>query len=321
MVNIVVVCWNALKYTKNTLESLCKSIELCDYENIIITLINNGSTDDTNDYLIKFSKECPFVVNVINNEENIGIGAAYNQGLRVSIESDAQYTVFCNNDLLFTNGWFNKMKNILDLKPDIAMLGPIVPSSSSFFNKTTTLKEKLFDLKEGLNIEDEFKNFIDPYLNLDDFEKNITKINNEKYDTNLRIIHFPNAISSCMVMARTSIFKNIGFFANPEFKEYGGEDIDICWTILKMGYKIAVTNDVYIHHYRGKSIKEANFDRSKLLKKSNLKLFNIWKKDIINYYRKQGVNCAKDIKNTPENWLINELKGDVDLDKEFKYEF
>lgn len=95
----------------------------------------------------------------------------------------------------------------------------------------------------------------------------------------------------------------------------------MCWRVLDKGYKVAVTNDVYIHHYRGKSIKEANFDRSKLLKKSNLKLYNIWKKDIINYYRKQGVNSAKDIKNTPENWLINELKGDVDLDKEFKYEF
>lgn len=218
MVNIVVVCWNALKYTKNTLESLRKSIEPSDYVNIILTLINNGSTDDTINFLLNFSKDCPFAVKVINNETNIGIGAAYNQGLKVSIESDAQYTVFCNNDLLFTNGWFNKMKNILDLNLDIAMLGPIVSSSSSFFNKSTTLKEKLFGLKDGLDIEEEFKQFINPYLNLDDFEKNITKTNNEKYDTNLRIIHFPNAISSCMVMVRNSICKEIGFLQIPNLK-------------------------------------------------------------------------------------------------------
>ena len=43
MVSIVVVCWNALEYTKVTLESLFNTVKSS--YNLII--INNGSNDDT----------------------------------------------------------------------------------------------------------------------------------------------------------------------------------------------------------------------------------------------------------------------------------
>ena len=46
-VNIVVVCWNALEYTKITLASLFKNTEI-EYS---LTIVDNGSDDDTNDFL------------------------------------------------------------------------------------------------------------------------------------------------------------------------------------------------------------------------------------------------------------------------------
>lgn len=162
--------------------------------------------------------------------------------------------------------------------------------------------------------------FIGESRNIDEFQNKICKYNMQIYNANLRMIKFPNAISSCIVMTRTSIFKEIGFFANPEFKEYGGEDIDMCWRVMKRGFDIAVTNEVYIHHFRGKSIKAANLDRAKLIKKSNIKLFKIWKSDIAKYYKDKGIFNPDEIPNTPENWLINELKNDINLKEVLKNE-
>lgn len=318
MINVVVVCWNALEYTINTLNSLLETIKT--RKDVKLTIINNGSTDGTYDFLVKFVRKIKISAKVINNELNIGIGAAYNQGLQESINSNSRYTVFCNNDLLFTKNWVSKMKKIMDNNSNIAMLSPIVPSSSSFYDGTRTIKDVLLSLKKDLPIKEEIVCFIGESRNIDEFQNKICKYNMQIYNANLRMIKFPNAISSCIVMTRTSIFKEIGFFANPEFKEYGGEDIDMCWRVMKRGFDIAVTNEVYIHHFRGKSIKAANLDRAKLIKKSNIKLFKIWKSDIAKYYKDKGIFNPDEIPNTPENWLINELKNDINLKEVLKNE-
>ncbi|MBB1549364.1 glycosyltransferase [Candidatus Saccharibacteria bacterium] len=76
-VNVVVVCWNALQYTICTLDSLFKTIDV----DIYLTIIDNGSDNDTRKYLSNLSVPV-FVKNIsyIRNEKNLGIGAAYNQG-------------------------------------------------------------------------------------------------------------------------------------------------------------------------------------------------------------------------------------------------
>lgn len=315
MVNIVVVCWNAEDYTINTLNSLEKTIQ--NEKTTYVTVINNGSTDNTEQVLNEFKERTKLNINVITNNTNIGIGAAYNQGLEESKLLKSDYTVFCNNDLQFTNGWLHKMVEIMDSDSSIALLGPLVPSSTNFYTENKTIKEVLLKIENSDSIDSELHNFLGEYKNLDEFQKSITKVNNNIYGSKLRYIMFPNAISSCVIMARTSVFVQIGYFANPFFKEYGGEDIDICWEILDRGYNIAVTNEVYVHHFRGKSIKVAHMDRAKMLKKSNLGLYNLWKGKIINYYKTIGIKHAEQIPNTPENWLINEIKNDIDLNKEF----
>lgn len=317
MINLVIVCWNALEYTKITLNSLCNSIK--NNSDVCLTLINNGSSDETLKYLLAFEKNSKFKTLIINNKKNLGIGAAYNQGLNESFKINAKYTVFCNNDLHFTNNWLNKLENIMNENKNIALLTPLVPSSQNYYNKTKTIKDVLLKLKDSSSPSVELDNFLTGFVDLDQFQKYVSDINNKIYGKDLRFIYFPNAVSSCVIMARTTVFKQIGFFANPLFKEYGGEDIDICWRVLMLNYKIAITNNTYIHHYRGKSIKDANLDRVQLLKKSNKKLFLLWKNEIITYYRSKGISKSNEIPKLPENWLINEMKNDINLDEELKY--
>lgn len=316
MVNIVVVCWNAVEYTKNTLSSLEGSLK--DYSNCQVTIINNGSVDGTKDYLNFFKKDTRLKCKIINNKCNIGIGAAYNLGQKESEKIHAKYTVFCNNDLLFSKNWLEKMYQAMEDDPAIAMLAPIVPSSFNYYDENRTIKEVLLNIQSVKTPEEELKLFLGKFRNIDEFQSQVCDINTRKYGCLLRYISFPNAVSSCIVMTKTSVFKNMVFFANPLFKEYGGEDIDICWRVLDRGYRIAIINNTYIHHFRGKSIKMANLDRVALLKKSNQKLFDLWAGDIANYYKKIGVTRASEISKEPENWLINEIIKDVNIDEILK---
>lgn len=317
MVNIVVVCWNASDYTEVTLKSLISTIgERDPYQ---ITIINNASTDNTAFILNKFEQNNNNV-KVITNSINLGIGAAYNQGYEESRRIGAEYTMFCNNDLLFSRNWLNRMLKIMEKDKSIAMLGPLVPASSNFYDDKRTIKEVLLSINNTNSPKEEINEFIGKFDNIDEFSKDMASVNTKIFGSSLRYIDFPNAISSCAVMTRTSVFEQFGWFANPEFKEYGSEDIDMCWRVLKQGYKVAVTNDVYIHHFRGKSIKAANLNRKALLRNSNIKLFNIWKSDIISYYKGLNVEDIDNVLCTPSNWLINEIKDDVNLKEELKSE-
>ena len=65
-VNVVVVCWNALQYTIRTLDSLFKTVDI----DIYLTIIDNGSNNDTRNYLSTLSVPA-FVKNIsyIRNEK------------------------------------------------------------------------------------------------------------------------------------------------------------------------------------------------------------------------------------------------------------
>ena len=66
-----------MHYTICTLDSLFKTVDI----DIYLTIIDNGSNNDTRNYLSTLSVPA-FVKNIsyIRNEKNLGIGAAYNQG-------------------------------------------------------------------------------------------------------------------------------------------------------------------------------------------------------------------------------------------------
>lgn len=212
------------------------------------------------------------------------------------------------------------MESIMEQNENIAMLGSLIPSSNNFYDKEKTTKEVLLSLTESSSPKEELLKFFGDDNNIEVFQERVRNVNLKKYGENLRRVNFPNAISSCCVMTRTAVFDKFGWFANPDFKEYGGEDIDTCWRVIKAGYEIAITNEVYIHHFRGKSIKVANFNRKELLKKSNKKLFNIWNNDIVSHYKSLGITDISQIPNTPDNWLINEIKNDISLNEVLKNE-
>ena len=300
MVSIVVVCWNALEYTKVTLESLFNTVKSS--YNLII--IDNGSNDDTRFFLDSII--LPNNINkseIIHNNINLGIGAAYNQGYNIAKTLNSKYTVFCNNDLLFSKGWLEKLVELMEHDSNIAMANSIRPSANDIHPQGISTIDKLKEIAY-FDINSEIEAFTG--FNIDEFDifcDNICRVN-KNISGDVREVKFPDSLSSCLCIVRNSSLRKYGYFADISFgNKYGGEDIDMCWSLMKDGYKCVVDNSCYIHHFRGKSMASNSSDVKKSLAESNLFLYNKWKDDIDDYIYRNNISILN-LESHGEQWLI-----------------
>jgi len=90
---ITFACYNAAHYTKACIDSLIKVGT--PLEKIVV--VDNGSTDETRDYLLNFP-----LGGRIYNKGNQGCGVAWNQGV---LHLQAEWTVIMNNDLIVSPKW------------------------------------------------------------------------------------------------------------------------------------------------------------------------------------------------------------------------
>lgn len=309
IINIVIICYDALPYTKATLHSLFKTTKLP----YILTIIDNGSTDGTKKFLQRLivpQKYCMEYI-LINNCENMGAGYAYNQGFEVSLNKRCEYTCFCNNDLYFQDDWLVKMKKCLDKNSNIALLNPLRPAERTKFDENISTMQKLKGIRPTNNWKQELKEYSGyAYDNFNIFCNEIIKNNQDQQG--FEILQFPDSLSTCVCLARNDAIREVGHFADPIFPKYGGEDIDLCWNIMELGHDCAILHDVYVHHFRGKSIKSHGMNRQAMLKISNEILLNKWQDEILDFLQKQesnGVNIKEKLQlNRGDNyWLLSEL--------------
>ena len=111
-VSIVILAWNASHFTKACLESLNPTIRVGDE----VIVVNNGSTDDTKDYLDQVSW-----VTTVNLPENVGFSAGNNVGAKLAKN---EVIIFLNNDTLFPDReWIGKLTDIFNSN-DVVASGP-----------------------------------------------------------------------------------------------------------------------------------------------------------------------------------------------------
>jgi len=111
-VDIIIPCFNKLKYTKKCVESIRRFTNPSLYNFIFI---DNGSADGTEGFLNGIDGKY-----VIANEENLGWERALNQGLQVS---ETPFVLFMNNDIEVTEGWLDKMLHYFE-DPLTVAVGP-----------------------------------------------------------------------------------------------------------------------------------------------------------------------------------------------------
>jgi hypothetical protein len=114
LVAVVVLSWESREDTAACLRSLA----LVDYPNLLLLVVDNGSTDGTAEAL---AREFP-AVEVIQNEANLGFAEGNNVGIRRALGLGADYVLALNNDVTVAPGFVTALVDAAERNPDAGAL-------------------------------------------------------------------------------------------------------------------------------------------------------------------------------------------------------
>ena len=227
-VAIAILNWNGKALLEKFLPDVIKHSEgVAD-----VYVIDNNSTDDSIELInSKFTS-----VKIIRNIDNYGYAKGYNEGLK---KITADYFVLLNSDVQVTENWIQPVVSLMDSDPSIAACQP-----------------KLLNY----NVKDEFEyaggggGFIDkwgyPFCRgriFNSFEKDAGQYN----DT--REIFW--ASGACLFI-RSKIFNEAGGLDEDFFAHM--EEIDLCWRIRNLGYKIMYCSQSTVYHVGAGTLAKMN---------------------------------------------------------------
>jgi len=252
--SIVILNYNGEDYLKKFLPSVIKYSE-----NAEIVVADNKSADNS----IEVLKNQFLTVKIIALDQNYGYAGGYNKAIQ-KIESD--YVVLLNSDIEVTEGWLYPLISFLDKSPSYAACQP---------------KIKDFNQKSHFEYAGASGGFLDilgyPYCRGRIFDN--IEVDTSQYNDQVDIFW---ASGACLVI-RNELFKQAGgldadFFAHME-------EIDLCWRIKSMGYKIRVLPESAVYHVGGGTLSKIspfktllNFRNGLYMLIKNLPLIDlIWK--------------------------------------------
>jgi GT2 family glycosyltransferase len=212
LVSIIIVTWNQAAYTKSCIESI---FEHSDYPNLEIIVVDNGSKDNTLDYLKQVQCQRGNF-GIIANEQNLGFGRANNIGIR---QAKGEYIILLNNDTVVTKGWITGMIRHLG-QPEIGMVGPVTNNVGN--------EARIRVYYKDLN---EMAFFAERYA-----ARNKGRV----FDISMLAMY-------CVAMRRETVDK-VGFL-DEQFEIGMFEDNDYCRRIREIGLNIICAADVFIHHF------------------------------------------------------------------------
>lgn len=219
---IVILNWNGVKMFDIFLPSV---IQHSTSANTEIIVADNGSTDKSVAHL---RQNYP-TVKIIELKENSGFAEGYNQALKL-VEAD--YFVLLNSDVKVTSNWIESCIRLFDANEKLAAIQPKILS----FNDP-----ELFEYAGAAG------GFIDKYgypfcrgrmLNR-------VEVDEKQYNEPTPIFW---ASGACMFI-RSNAFKAAGGFDGDFWAHM--EEIDLCWRLKSLGYKIQYQPESVVYHLGG----------------------------------------------------------------------
>jgi len=240
--SVCIINWNGKDILKKCLQSISKYDENL---NIQIIVVDNASTDNSS---LMVCSEFPEVM-LIQNDRNIGFAKANNIAISKCL---GRFVLLLNPDIIIKEYCFRQMIQFLEKNFDAGCIG------CKLVNLDGSIQECFFQyfptpfnefLKEGLM-----------------FDKLLKKIFSKKPDDN-SILEIEWIVGACMMFRREVIFFLNGF--DEQFFMYS-EDVDLCYRLRKLGYKIYYMGNLeMIHHRAALSKKKSKRYFSSILQKES----------------------------------------------------
>ena len=251
---VVILNWNGIQFLRDFLSSV---VSYSQNETTEIIVADNGSTDDS----IRYIKENFPEVRLILFDKNYGFTGGYNKALQ---QIDAEYFVLLNSDVEVTENWIEPIISMMDADSSIAAAMPKIISYTDRGNYEYAGASGGFIDKYGY-----------PFCR----GRIIGTVEEDKgqYD-DIREIFWA---SGAAMFISADLYKKAGGLDNDFFAHM--EEIDLCWRLKNMGYKIVVNPKSIVYHVGGGTLPNNSSRKIFLNYRNNLLLLikNLPKKKII----------------------------------------
>lgn len=234
-VSIIILNWNKLHYLKNCIRSIEDNTFYPEFEVIIL---DNGSTEkETKGFLSALRHK------VIFSPQNLGFARGNNEAAQ---RAEGDLLLFLNNDTLVQKNWLQPMVRLLRQHPDCGIVG------SKLLYPDGTIQHIGVMLDWRGNSRHIFK----------------------KYPADIKPAQIScerEAVTGASLLIRRDIFEKAGGF--DERYIHGSEDIDLCFAVREMGWKVMFCADSVLTHFEQVSLKVKGSQYKKKTTRHNVKLF------------------------------------------------
>lgn len=224
--SIIIVNYNVTQLLRSCLLSIQKYIKELEYEVIVI---DNASTDRSWQNLVPEFPEVHFIASEING----GFSKANNQAIQAA---KGEYILLLNPDTELEGFYMKDLLGFSDRQPDFGCLGIRMHDAEGNF---------LPESKRS--VPDMFNSFEKLFTN---FRKNNSK-SYYRNDIEENAVAEVDVITGAFLLVKREVYEKIGGLDEAYFMY--GEDIDLCYTLLKEGYKNYYYGKASLLHHKGES--------------------------------------------------------------------
>src|ERR1700744_530018 len=241
-VAIVILNWNGVKH----LETFMPFVAASEWPNLEIVLGDNASTDSS----VEFIKSRYPQITVIQNDQNYGFTGGYN---RVLEKVEADYYILLNSDVEVPANWIKPVIDLMETDPLIAAAAP---------------KIKAYRQKTHFEHAGAAGGFIDEFGYPFCRGRMFYEIEEDRgqYDQSEEVFWATGAA----LFIKKKCWDEAGGFDERFFAHM--EEIDLCWRLKNMGYKIMYCAESEVFHVGGGTLNPENPFKTYLNFRNNLLL-------------------------------------------------
>ncbi len=231
--SIIIVNYNVAELLRKCILSINKFAQKIDFE---IVVIDNNSPDSSWKNLMVEFPETRFIESLTND----GFAIANNKAVKLA---KGEYILLLNPDTELEDYSLNEILNFADAQKEFGCLGVRMHDSKGIF-----LPESKRSVPNMVNsFEKLFTNFRQnnskSYYRNDVGENHIAEV---------------EVITGAFMLIKKNVYEEIGGLDETYFMY--GEDIDLCYTLIKNGYKNWYYGKASILHHKGEStIKDSKY--------------------------------------------------------------
>ena len=224
-IDIIICVHNALDDLQRCLASLLEHT----HQPYHLILVDDGSSEQTAQYLREFADA--HHASLLRSEEATGYPCAANRGMRAS---SAEFALLLNSDTILTPEWLDRFVACIQSDEKFGIVGPL--SNTASWQSVPKIEDN----------GDWASNPLPEGMTPSRMAQWIALHSARQY------VEIPLLNGFCM-MIRRKLLDEVGLFDEENFGQGYGEEDDLVLRARKLGWKMALADDVYIYHAQSKS--------------------------------------------------------------------